>query len=182
MVIYARYPDQIISKFPNPSIMNTAGIVAVKLWSPNNKQWRLVILDDYLPYDSLGYLFGSSQGGAKNNKYWLPLLEKAVGKLFGSSSNVGYFVTQFILGPFWNSNTNIVVPLVDTGYSVFNQLVSYYQSGAVIVLSGRPCTQFSPVTCMVNNIMYGVIDLKVNVANSGFTFFKAQNSWSAGGG
>lgn len=57
--------------------MNKTGVVAVKLWSIENKCWRLIILDDYLPYEDAN-LHGSTPSGQQLNNYWLPSLNKLI--------------------------------------------------------------------------------------------------------
>lgn len=107
--IYARYPEQIISKFIKPNLLSQTGIVAVKLWGSWSNSWRVCIMDDYLPcfHDSNLTWYGASPSGPFRNRFWVPFLEKAVAKQSGSFHNLNADKTsigiekayRMILGP-----------------------------------------------------------------------------------
>ena len=191
--MYARYPDVITSKFIKPELMNKTGVVAVKLWSKPNNVWRLVIMDDYLPQDSSSSWYTSSPSGLLNNRFWVSFLEKAVAKQISSFYNLNAGLSavsvsnalQMILGPIMTNGLTITIPQVDTSNNVFNQLIDHYNNGSVISLTSRHSTNnqlIDNITCMVDYHGYGLLELRENVANSGFSFVKAQNTWSKGGG
>lgn len=77
------------------------------------------------------------------------------------------------------------MPEVDHDYNIFNQMLDYYRNGAVISFSSRHSKNNQLIdnqTNMVSYHGYGLLEIKENVLNSGFTFIKAQNPWSQGGG
>ena len=191
--MYARYPDVITSKFIKPELMNKTGVVAVKLWSKPNNVWRLVIMDDYLPQDSSSSWYTSSPSGLLNNRFWVSFLEKAVAKQISSFYNLNAGLSavsiadlyNMILGPLMTQSSVIDIPLSDTNFKLFNQLVDHYKNGSVISFSSRRSSNnqlIDNVTCMVDYHGYGLLEIRENVAKSGFSFVKAQNTWSKGGG
>lgn len=191
--IYARYPKEIVSKFIFHKLMNKTGVVAVKLWSINSKCWRLVILDDYLPYNADTKWHGASPSGPLQNQFWVSLLEKAFAKhvdcyfnlTAGQNGSLGVReVCQMILGPLMDSFVYINIPATPDSVT-FDQFLEYYNNGAVISFSSRNSTSsdlVDNVTGMVSYHGYGLLDVKENVANTGFTLIKAHNVWSQGGG
>lgn len=162
--------------------MASTGVVVVKLWSKLRQQWRLVILDDYLPFykDSL---FFSSQ--SDNNEFWVALLEKALAKQIGSyhglnGDNMIHIseAGEMILGPSKFTN-KILIPENDDNLKVFNLILSFHKNGAIIVLTSADFGQFiSTKNCLVNHHGYGLLEIKENIAGTNFTLIKVHNTWS----
>lgn len=188
--IYARYPKEIASMFIFPKLMNKTGIVALKLWSIVNKCWRLIILDDYLPFDTKWY--GASPSGPLGNQFWVPLLEKAFAKLLDCYDNLDGMsvrnisvkeVYQMILGPLMDDMHYIGFELGDS--TAFDKFLDFFKNGAVISFTARngdPNGGIDDKTGIVSCHGYGLLDVKENVANTGFTLVKAHNVWSYDGG
>mmetsp|Transcript_26752 Transcript_26752/g.88938 ORF Transcript_26752/g.88938 Transcript_26752/m.88938 type:complete len:213 (-) Transcript_26752:290-928(-) len=66
--------------FPGNQEINKAGIYAVRFW--RDGEYRIVVVDDYLPLRADGRLvMAGSQG---NKEFWVPIAEKAWAKLNGS--------------------------------------------------------------------------------------------------
>lgn len=185
--LYARYPEVISSKFVKPDIMSKTGIVAVKLWSKELNCWRLIIMDDYLPCYSNSSLnwFGATPSGEHINRYWVPFLEKAFAKQLGGFNNltagiskIGLYVEyEMLMGPLYKGFEHIDVPEKDESYVVFEKMLNHYHKGNVISFSSRSAKNNNS---MVPYHGYGLLEIRENV--HGFTFVKAHNVWSQGGG
>uniref|UniRef100_A0A0G4GWA9 Calpain catalytic domain-containing protein n=1 Tax=Chromera velia CCMP2878 TaxID=1169474 RepID=A0A0G4GWA9_9ALVE len=78
--IAARYPESIREAFVSGDALHSSGAVLISLFSHELGEWRLVLIDDFLPKP----YFGSRPSGKDKNEYWQPLLEKAFAKLQGS--------------------------------------------------------------------------------------------------
>lgn len=61
-----------------PNQYNPYGVFHVRLYM--NGQWKTVIIDDLLPCDENGRMFFSR---AKRHQLWVPLIEKAMAKMYG---------------------------------------------------------------------------------------------------
>lgn len=72
--IYARYPNEIITKFIHQDKMKKTGAVAVTFWCRNGKCWRVVVIDDFLPVNG-NQFYCSSPSGSLNNEYWVVSLK-----------------------------------------------------------------------------------------------------------
>ena len=62
---------------------NTNGIHQIRLCKRG--EWKVITIDDYLPCDKLCKLVFSR---AKRNQYWVPFMEKALAKMYGSYENI----------------------------------------------------------------------------------------------
>ena len=93
--MYASYPEKIIAAFIKPELIETTGIVAMRLWSSENKCWRLVIMDDYLPWFYGDDWYCSSPSGKHKNRFWVALIEKAVAKQCGSFKRLNAYKCFF---------------------------------------------------------------------------------------
>jgi len=186
--IYSRYPEQIAAKFIKPQQMADTGIVAVKLWCKNRQKWRLEIMDDYLPYLNSSW-FGASTSGPFHNLFWQALLEKAFAKQIKNYINLAgrlrylntNLVYEMLLGPFLNKSQSVIF----SNESSWDLFLDYYRNGSIISFASKPKSineSTSISNCIVRNHAYGLLDLKENVANSGFTFVKVQNPWLHNGG
>ena len=80
----AENPERIKRIFRTQEV-NEAGIYAVNLWIADEK--RVVVVDDYFPYDEKKghFAFSRPSGG---NEIWVLILEKAWAKVFGSYSRI----------------------------------------------------------------------------------------------
>ncbi|CAF0873883.1 unnamed protein product [Brachionus calyciflorus] len=190
--IYAAYPEKITSIFINSDLIESTGIVALRLWSEENKCWRLIILDDFLPCISNTEWLCCGPSGPLKNRFWVSLIEKAVAKQNGSFTNLdadlcsiktdGLF--RMILGPMMTDSQVIKVPTTDTDHKIFNELVNNYMQKNVCVLASRASKNNELIdksTQMVSYHGYGLLDIKENVCDSGLSFVKCQNPWSNGG-
>ena len=80
----AEFPERIKRMFVTQTT-NTAGIYAVNFWVAGEK--RVVVVDDYFPYDESKEEFAFSRP-ASGNEIWVLILEKAWAKLYGSYSRI----------------------------------------------------------------------------------------------
>ena len=190
--IYSRYPEQILTKFIRPKQMSNSGIVAVKLWCKNRRNWRLEIMDDYLPYLNSSW-FGASTSGPYHNLFWQALLEKAFAKQIKNYINLAghlryldtNLVYQMLLGPFLNKSRSVIFSDKNDSLSSLNLFLDYYRNGSIVSFASKSKRENESTinpNCIVRNHAYGLLDLKENVANSGFTFVKVQNPWLHNGG
>lgn len=190
--IYQFYPNAIMEKFIFPELMNQTGAVAVKLWDKLNQQWRLIMMDDYLDTGSYSWL-ESGPAGEFKNVFWSPFLEKAIAKQVSGFSyltagqnylNINV-IHEFIFGPLLNNTFWVILNLDDTNFSQFNDMAQQFKNGGVFTFGSRMYPGdgfFSNVTCLAMRHAYGLIDLRLNVANSGLSFIRVQNPWQFGGG
>ncbi len=85
--IASRYPDKIRSAFPFPDLFEK-GLIVIKLWDPEFKNWRLFFLDDKLPvkYENIFNIdwFGATPAGPKRNMFWCSFIEKCVARITSS--------------------------------------------------------------------------------------------------
>jgi len=187
--IYTIHPDLILDKFIMPELMNETGIVAVKFWSKFNQQWRLVVMDDYLnkgPYNWQA----SSPSGEFGNIFWHPFLEKAFAKQVTSFNKLSAgqsflnndIIWNAMLGPRLNQEYYVYLKLHDSNQS--DNIINIFQNGGVFSFQTfYPSNGFnSSLTCLINIHAYGLVDLRVNVANSGLSFVRVQNPWGHNGG
>lgn len=191
--IYSRYPEQINSKFIKSQDMSNSGIVAVKLWCKQRKKWRLVIMDDYLPYLNSTW-FGTGTSGPFHNLFWQALLEKAFAKQTKNYVNLAghlrylntNLVYEMLLGPFLHSFHTVVFPDKNDNLTSVNLFLDYFRNGSIISFASKfknaNDSSIKSPNCIVRNHAYGLLDVKENVANSGLTFIKVQNPWLHNGG
>lgn len=191
--IYAIYPEKIGSLFIQPDMVNSTGVVMVKLWSKDNECWRLVVMDDYLPFGSDSRWFCSGPLGELNNIFWVSLIEKAVSKQISSFKNLesglnsigieGLF--HLILGPELKENECLEVPEDKNDCSVFDKLVENFKKKNVCCMASRHSKNQKLIdteTGMVSYHGYGLLDVVENVCDTEFIFVKCHNTWSKGGG
>ena len=191
--IYAIYPEKIASAFIKPEMLNNSGVIMVKLWSRDNNCWRLVIIDDYLPLDNDDSWFCSGPLGEYYNIFWVPLIEKAVSKQFGSFNYLeanlnplslnGLF--YLILGPELKETEILEVPEDPNNFSAFDKLVKNFKKKNVCTFASRYSKNKKLIdtkTGMVSYHGYGLLDIMENVCDTGLIFVKCQNTWSKGGG
>ena len=194
--IWYRYPEKIVSKFLFTEKLFETGAVAVKFWCEINNEWRLVIIDDYLPINTEAKFVGTSPTGISNNQYWPCLLEKAFAKLLGSYTKLDAsrastrcdgirwdmppLAYAMILGPVESK----LVYFPDTSsdnYEAFEEFSKSHSNGDVLGLATRCGKEFDSSTGLAYYHAYGFIDMITNVEGSGFTLVKVQNPWSSGG-
>ena len=194
--IWYRYPEKIVSKFLFTEKMMETGVVALKYWCEINKEWRLIIIDDYLPIDQQLNFAGTSPTGIYNNQYWPCLLEKAFAKLLGSYKNIDAsaglcrcdgvrwdmppLAYAMILGPV-DSMLVFFPDTINDNFEVFDEFCKSYSNGDVLGLATRYGSQYDSSTGLAYYHAYGFIDMIKNVEDSGFTLVKVQNPWSSGG-
>ena len=84
----AEYPARIKRIFRTQEV-NAAGCYAVQLYINGEK--RVVVVDDYFPYDTATSTWAFSQPSRtsdRNNEIWVLIIEKAWAKIFGSYQRI----------------------------------------------------------------------------------------------
>ncbi|RNA29297.1 calpain family cysteine protease, partial [Brachionus plicatilis] len=190
--IYAAYPDKISSLFIRPEMVNSTGVVMVRLWSKDNECWRLIIMDDYLPLNEKNNWFCSGPLGELNNIFWVPLIEKAVSKQIGTFKNLASGLNSIsvnglfhlILGPELKDVDDFNVPEDENDLSAFEKLVENFKKKNVCCMASRHSKNKKLIdeeTGMVSYHGYGLLDIVENICETDFIFVKCQNTWSKGG-
>mmetsp|Transcript_13996 Transcript_13996/g.27982 ORF Transcript_13996/g.27982 Transcript_13996/m.27982 type:complete len:790 (+) Transcript_13996:92-2461(+) len=179
--------------------LDDSGMCVVRVWSPQLSQWRLVVMDDFLPAVDKGggswQFFGTNASGVGRNVMWLPLLEKAFAKMQGSYPEmVGSFNTpgphccsQHLLGPteeqkyriidFTRLSKNEKRPVVE-------ELITLIEKGrAVVSLGSHESDEFiNERTGLVDFHAYGIVSVHREPGKFSGAFMRACNTWGTGTG
>ena len=95
----AEFPDAVYDLFITKEVTED-GMYTLKLFDPEAGEWAEVTIDDYVPCSIGGDspLFTSANSG----EMWVPLLEKAVAKMFGSYAAIeggySFYAFQILTG------------------------------------------------------------------------------------
>merc|ERR1712100_348216 len=95
----AEFPDAVYDLFITKEVTED-GMYTLKLFDPEAGKWAEITIDDYVPCSIGGDspLFTSANSG----EMWVPLLEKAVAKMFGSYAAIeggySFYALQILTG------------------------------------------------------------------------------------
>lgn len=158
--VLATQPEKIKQLFVSES-NRSWGLYTIKFYI--NGEWRYIHLDDRIPCTpAMDYLYAHSRN---KNEIWIPLLEKAFAKVFGSYENLNRGSTAAAIRTLTGSPAySIDLSITSVGYpvrmekpSVWPQLVKRYKEK-----SAMGCINTTSKQCIMGILpgtMYGILQV-----------------------